>query len=109
MLAGAAALAPGASIAATTHNCGKKTFTVERKAENGLQANKFKVTVNQITTRGVSCQAAESFLKKLYVPSSPGVPEKYKCVVGHFKVPSGKVPEVCTRSGKKIQFAGQGG
>jgi hypothetical protein len=73
-----------------------------------VPASKFTVTVNQITTQGVSCQAAESFLKKLYV-SSTGVPEKYKCAVGHFKVPPGKVPEVCTRSGKKIQFAGQGG
>jgi hypothetical protein len=108
MLAGAAALAPGASIAATTHNCGRKSFTIEHKAENGLRASKFRVTVNQITTQGVSCQAAESFLKKLYV-SSTGVPENYKCAVGHFKVPPGKVPEVCTRSGKKIQFAGQGG
>lgn len=108
LLAGAAALAPGASIAATTHHCGTKSFTIEHKAENGLPASKFKVSVNQITTQGVSCQAAESFLKKLYA-SSTGVPEKYKCAVGHFKVPPGKVPEVCTRSGKKIQFAGQGG
>jgi hypothetical protein len=108
LLAGAAALAPGASIAATTHNCGTKSFTIERKAESGLPASKFKVTVNQITTHGVSCHAAESFLKKLYA-SSTGVPEKYKCASGHFKVPPGKVPEVCTRSGKKIQFAGQGG
>ena len=108
LLAAAAALAPGASIAATTHTCGTKHVTIERKAENGLPASKFKVTVKQITTQGVGCQAAESFLKKLYV-SSTGVPEKYKCAVGHFKVPPGKVPEVCTRSGKRIQFAGQGG
>jgi hypothetical protein len=108
LLAGAAALAPGASIAATTHNCGTKHITIERKAENGLPASKFKVTVNQITTQGVSCQTAGAFLKKLY-SSGTGAPEKYKCAVGHFKVPPGKVPEVCTRSGKKIQFAGQGG
>jgi hypothetical protein len=108
LLAGAAALAPGASIAATTHTCGTKHLTIERKAENGLPASKFTVTVSQVTTRGVSCQAAGAFLKKLY-GSGTGVPEKYKCAVGHFKVPPGKVPEVCTRSGKKIQFAGQGG
>jgi hypothetical protein len=108
LLAGTAALAPGASIAATTHSCGTKSFTIEHKAENGLPASKFKVTVKQITTQGLSCQAAESFLEKLYV-SSTGAPEKYKCAVGHFKVPPGKVAEVCTWSGKKIQFAGQGG
>jgi hypothetical protein len=108
LLAGAAALAPGASIAATTHTCGTKHVTIERKAENGQPASKLTVTVSQVTTRGVSCQAAASFLKKLY-GSSTGAPEKYKCAVGHFKVPPGKVPEVCTRSGKRIQFAGQGG
>jgi hypothetical protein len=106
LLAGAAALTPGASIAATTHNCGTKHITIEHKAENGAPASKFTVTVNQITTQGVSCQAAASFLKKLY---GTGVPEKYKCTVGHFKVPPGKVPEICTRPGKRIQFAGQGG
>jgi len=108
LLIGAAALAPGASIAASTHNCGTKRVTIERKAENGVPASKFTVTINKVTTQGVSCQAAESFLKKLY-GSGTGVPEKYKCAIGHFKVPPGKVPEVCTRSGKKIQFAGQGG
>jgi hypothetical protein len=108
LLAGAAALAPGASIAATTHNCGTKSFTIEHKAENGTPASKIKVTVSQITAQGVSCQAAGSFLKKLYT-SGTGVPENYKCASGHFKVPLGKVPEVCTRSGKRIQFAGQGG
>jgi hypothetical protein len=108
LLAGAAALAPGASIAASTHSCGTKHITIEHKAENGSPASKFTVTVNDLTAHGVSCQTAVSFVKKLYT-SSTGVPEKYKCAIGHFKVPPGKVPEVCTRSGKKIQFAGQGG
>jgi len=108
LLAGAAALAPGASIASTTHSCGTKHLTIEHKAENGQPASKFKITVDQVTAHGVSCQAAVSFLKKLY-NSSTGAPEKYKCAIGHFKVPPGKVPEVCTRSGKRIQFAGQGG
>jgi hypothetical protein len=108
LFAGAAALAPGASIAATTHTCGTKHITIERKAEAGLPASKMKITVNQVTTQGVSCQAAVSFLKKVYV-SSTGAPEKYKCAIGHFKVPPGKVPEVCTRPGKKIQWAGEGG
>ena len=108
LLAGAAALAPGASIAATTHNCGTKSFTIERKAENGTPASKIKVTVSQITTHGVSCQAAGSFLKKLYT-SGTGVPENYKCANGHFKVPLGYVPQVCTKPGAKIQYAVHGG
>jgi hypothetical protein len=106
LLCGAAALTPGASVAATTHNCGNKSITFERPAENGSPATKFKLQTADITTQGVSCQAAYAFLTKLY---NTGTPEKYKCVVAHFKVPAGKVPEVCTRPGKKIQFAGQGG
>ena len=108
IFSGAAALAPGASIAATTHNCGNKTITFERPAENGSPASKFKLQTAQIVTQGVSCQAAYAFLTKLY-NSSTGTPEKYKCAGAHFKVPAGKVPEVCTKPGKKIQFAGQGG
>jgi hypothetical protein len=108
LLAGAAALAPGASIAATTHTCGTKHITIVRPAEGSLPASKITITVNDLSARGLSCHAAVSFLKKLY-NSSTGVPEKYKCVIGHFKVPPGKVPEVCTRSGKRVQFAGQGG
>ncbi len=109
MLAGVAALAPGASVAAATQSCGSHTITIRRPGEDGAPATKVKYTVSDITTQGVSCQAADSFLNKLYTSTTTGEPEKYKCTIGHFKVPPGKVPEVCARSGKKIQFAGQGG
>ena len=108
ILLGGALLVPGASVAAATHSCGSHTITIEHPAEAGAPASKFKFTVSDVTTQGVSCQAADSFLNRLYT-STTGTPEKYKCKLGHFKVPRGKVPEVCTRSGKKIQFAGQGG
>jgi hypothetical protein len=108
LLAGAAALAPGASMAATNHACGSKHITIVRPSEGSVPASKITITVNDVSARGLSCQAAVSFLKKLY-NSSTGVPEKYKCAIAHFKVPPGKVPEVCTRSGKRVQFAGQGG
>jgi hypothetical protein len=107
LLCGAGALVPSASLAAT-HQCGSKKITFERPAENGSPASKFKLDTVDISTQGVSCQAAYAFLTKLY-NGAGGAPEKYKCVVGHFKVPAGKVPEVCTRPGKKIQWAGQGG
>jgi hypothetical protein len=107
LLCGAGALVPSASLAAT-HQCGSKTITIERAGENGAPASKFKLPTVDISTQGVSCQAAYAFLTKLY-NSSSGTPEKYKCVVGHFKAPAGKVPEVCTRPGKKIQWAGAGG
>ena len=104
---GLTAVTPGVAVAAT-HNCGNKTITFERPAENGAPASKFKLSTVAISTQGVSCQAAYAFLTKLY-NSSTGTPEKYKCTTGHFKVPAGKVPEVCTRPGKKIQWGGQGG
>jgi hypothetical protein len=105
---GLAAITPGVADAAT-HNCGSKSITIERPGEDGAPASKFKLTVVQITTQGVSCQAAYSFLTKIFNGSSSGTPEKYKCVVAHFKVPAGRVPEACTRPGKRIQFGAQGG
>ncbi len=105
---GLAAITPGVADAAT-HNCGSKTVTIERPGEDGQPASKFKLTVVQIATQGVSCQAAYTFLTKLYNSTSTTTPEKYKCTVAHFKVPSGKIPEACTRPGKRIQFGTQGG
>ncbi|HWF31472.1 MAG TPA: hypothetical protein VG188_02830 [Solirubrobacteraceae bacterium] len=104
---GLAAITPGVAVAAT-HSCGSKTIVFERPGENGAPPSKFKLSTVAISTAGVSCQAAYSFLTKLY-NSTSGTPEKYKCTVGHFKVPAGKVPEVCTRPGKRIQWGGQGG
>ncbi len=105
----AALVAPGTSAAATTHNCGNKTFSIEIQGAPGAAPTKYKLQVEQIRVQGVSCQAAYKFLEGLYKPSAPGVPSKYKCTVGKFTVPRGKVPEICTRPGAKIQFAGQGG
>ena len=103
-----AALTPGASVAASARNCATKSFAIEVTAANGMSPAKFRVTVRQISATGLSCKAAYAFLAKFY-SSTSGTPERYKCTVGHFKVPVGKVPEVCTKPGRKIQFAGQGG
>jgi hypothetical protein len=106
---GLAAITPGVAVAAT-HTCASKTITIERPGEAGLPASKFKVPVAVVSTQGVTCQAAYSFIAKVYGGSSTGgTPEKYKCVSGHFKAPAGRVPEVCTRPGKRIQWAGPGG
>jgi hypothetical protein len=104
---GLAAITPGVAVAAT-HNCGSKTIIFERAGEDGAPPSKLKLPTAQISTQGVSCQAAYAFLTKYY-NSTSGTPEKYKCASGHFKVPSGKVPTVCSRPGKKIQWAGEGG
>ena len=117
VLAGALALAasttalvtPGASAAATTHNCGSKSFDIEIQGAPGSAPTKFKLKVEQIRAQGVSCQAAYKFLEALYGHAQLGIPGKYKCATGKFKVAPGKVPEVCIRPGAKIQYAGQGG
>jgi hypothetical protein len=103
----AAALASGAVAAAPVHSCGNKVVVIEEPGVTGQPPTKFKLLVKQVTSQGVSCTDAFKVVTALYKGSAS--PEKYKCTVGHFKVPAGRVPEVCTRPGKKVTFAGQGG
>ncbi|HEY1450725.1 MAG TPA: hypothetical protein VGF47_07205 [Solirubrobacteraceae bacterium] len=105
---GALALLPGAALA-STHACGNHTFVIERETEPGMPKSKFKTPVKQIVTEGVSCSAAFKFVSALYGSATGKAPEGYKCTTGKFKVPPGTVPERCTKPGKKIQFAGEGG
>lgn len=111
LVGGAAAplIAPGAAAAAPLQNCANKSFVIEIQGAPGTAPSKFKVKIEAIRTQGVSCQAADKFLEALYKHSQGGIPGKYKCTTGKFKVPPGKVPQVCTRPGAKIQYAGQGG
>jgi hypothetical protein len=104
----ALALMPGAAVA-STHACGNHTVTVEVENEPGKPKSKFKIPVKQIVTEGVSCTSAFKFVSALYTTKTGKTPEGYKCTAGKFKVPVGSVPERCTKPGKKIQFAGQGG
>jgi hypothetical protein len=106
---GAVALTPGASAAAPVHVCGSKTVIVEQQGEAGSAPTKFKLSVKAIKSQGVSCTDAYRFLTKLYNNHSTKAPESYTCKVAHFTVPVGHVPEICSKSGKKIQFAGEGG
>ncbi len=108
LVAATAAITPGASAAPTVHTCANKTETVQ--IEDGMGGTRsFKITVKAISTKGVSCAAAYKFISLMVNNKSTKVPEKYKCASGHFKVPIGYVPEVCTKSGARIQFARQGG
>ena len=103
----AASLTPGASAAAPVHSCGNKVVVLEQPGEVGQPPTKFKLLVKQITSQGASCSDAFKVVTALYKGSAK--PENYKCTAGHFKVPAGRVPEVCTKPGKKVTFAGQGG
>ncbi len=102
---GAPALIPGAAVA-STHACGNHTIVIEQETEPGKPKTKFKLPVKQIVTQGVSCTSAYKVITAVY----GGKPaEGFKCTSGKFKVPKGLVPTQCTKPGKKIQFAGQGG
>lgn len=109
LAAGTAGLAPGASASPTVHECGNKSYTIEIQNGEGEAPSKFKLSVKAISAQRVSCQAAYKLIGLIYKDTTGKTPEKYKCAAGHFKVPAGRVPEVCTRPGIKIKFAGQGG
>jgi hypothetical protein len=109
LVAGIAALTPGASAAPTVHSCGNRIVSVAVPGEPGAAPTTVKIRVKNISSQGVSCTAAYEFLGLLYNNHGTSTPEKYKCVIGHFKVPAGSVPEICTKRGAKLQFAGQGG
>jgi hypothetical protein len=102
---GALALIPGAAVA-STHACGNHTIVIEQETEPGKPKTKYKLPVKQIVTKGVSCSSAYKVITALY----GGKPtEGFKCGSGKFKVPKYTIPQQCTKPGKKIQFAGQGG
>jgi hypothetical protein len=109
IVAGAAALTPGASASGTAHSCANKTETIEVKGEPGSAPTKFKETIKAISTEGVSCAAAYKFLGLQVRNTTQTTPEHYKCKTGHFKVPLGYVPMVCTHAGAKIKYGQQGG
>lgn len=109
---GGVALVPGASAAAPVHSCGSKTLTEKIPAGEtgaGSPSSTFHIQVKAITTQGVSCTAAVKFLTALYGQGQKPTPEGYSCKSAKFKAPPGTVPTVCSKPGKKIQFAGQGG
>jgi hypothetical protein len=109
LMTGAAALAPEASASSgATHACANKVVTLELEGEPGVKTP-FKLTIKAISTQGVSCGAAYKFIGLLETNHLTTTPEHYKCKLGHFKVPAGLVPQVCTRPGARIQYAQQGG
>ncbi|HEX4466366.1 MAG TPA: hypothetical protein VH025_04205 [Solirubrobacteraceae bacterium] len=103
----ALAAIPTAALA-SPHACGSKTITYTIKPAEGTTepSRTYKIKITQISTSNVGCETAYKFLKTLY---DGGSTKPYKCVLGHFKVSSGHVPESCNRKGASIKFAGQGG
>jgi hypothetical protein len=107
---GGAALAPGAIAASgPVHKCANKVEVIEVAGVAGEAPRTLKVTVEAISSQGVSCAAAYKFLALQFKNTTSTPTEGYKCEIGHFKAPVGFVPEVCTKPGAKVQYAGPGG
>jgi hypothetical protein len=106
---GGAALTPGAIAAPAVHKCANKVESLEIAGAAGEAPRKLTVTIKAISSQGVSCAAAYKFLSLQYKDTTSTPVEGYKCKNGGFKAPVGTVPEVCTKPGAKIQFAGPGG
>jgi hypothetical protein len=103
------ALAPAAVASPVIHKCANRPETLEIESAVGEPPQTFKETFKTISAQGVSCTAADKFLDLLAKNKTPTAPEHYKCTTGHFKVPLGYVPEVCTKPGAKIEFSQRGG
>jgi hypothetical protein len=108
-LLGIVALVPGAQAAGPVHHCANRSENLEINPGAGQPVEHFKTTIKAISTQGVSCSAADRFLDLLEHNKTSIVPEHYKCSIGHFKAPTGYVPQVCMHKGAVIKFAGQGG
>jgi hypothetical protein len=106
---GGAALTPGAIAAPAVHKCANKAEVLEIAGAAGEAPQTVKVTIKAISSQGVSCAAAYKFLALQFKDTTSTAPEGYKCKNGGFKAPAGSVPEVCTKPGAKIQYAGPGG
>lgn len=82
-------------------------MTIEIPVPTG--ARKLNEPVKAISTKGVSCSAADKFIKLSLTSTTGVVPEHYKCKSGHFKVPVGYVAQVCIHGAARIQYAQHGG
>ena len=92
----------------SAHACGNQTVTLEIENEPG-KPKRIQNRGQADQHQGGACTTAFKFISALYTTKTTKTPESYKCTVAKFKVPVGNVPERCTKPGKKIQFAGQGG
>ncbi len=108
LLAAGGEIAPGALASAPRHTCANKVITLTIAGNPGEAARTVKVTDKAISTQGVTCKAAYKFLD-LASKGGAAFPEHYTCRTGHFHVPLGYIPQVCTKKGARIQYGAQGG
>jgi hypothetical protein len=101
------ALTPGAAAGGSLHACPNKVFAVNSPGAYGETLMR-KEHITAISSQGVSCSAADKFIKQ-EITSTTGNVEGYKCRSATFKVPLGYIAIACKRSGSKIQFGRHGG
>ncbi len=108
LIALVAALTPGAQASSGLTSCPNKPIKLHVEGST----KPFTVVVKTISVKGTSCAKADEFFRLVYNGekiSKTGYPQNYKCETGEFKVPAGYFPQVCTKPGKTIQYAAQGG
>jgi hypothetical protein len=108
LIALVAALTPGAQASSGLKSCANKP--IKFQVEGATKP--YTTVVKAISVKGTSCAKAYEFLRLAYNGekiSKTGYPQSYKCETGEFKVPVGYFPQVCSKPGKTIQYAAQGG
>jgi hypothetical protein len=111
LIALVAALAPGAQASGGFTSCANKQVKFFIEAEEGKKSP-YTVTVKTISVKNVTCAAAYEFFRFSYNGEKTGkygYPLDYKCKGGEFDTPLGYLPTVCTKGGKTIKYAQQGG
>ena len=111
LIALVAALTPGAQASGSFTSCANKQ--IKFPIEDGSGGTRtYTTVVKAISVKGTSCTAAYEFLRASYNQekiSPTGYPQNYKCKTGDFKTPLGYLPMTCSKPGKTIEYAAQGG
>jgi hypothetical protein len=111
LIALVAALTPAAQAKGSYKSCADKKIHFKIEDGEGGQSP-YTTTVKTISVKGTSCHGAYQYLGDLYGGKSPdkkGRIDGYNCKIGTFKAPLGYVPTICSKGGKTIKYAGQGG
>jgi hypothetical protein len=109
LFATAVAMAPGAA-ASSFRGCPNLTVVLALPTGEAGKTVKYHEHIKAISSQGVSCSGADSFIKKDLTTTTAGKVAGYSCkVTTTFKAPIGYVPMLCTRGGSAIRFARHGG
>jgi len=110
IFAATVAMAPGASASGSFRGCPNLTVVLAAPTGEVGKTVKYHEHIKAISSQGVSCAGADTFIKKDLTATKAGKIEGYSCrVTTTFKAPLGYVPMLCTRAGSAIRFARHGG